>query len=120
MGGCYLLKYNGGDLGIKISVLYWRCWLIRVSVIRGSTVFTVYFILLDCGRSTYCCFTLLLFLYCCISTLRKIVQLLNWIESSILSSVQHSSLEACLILTNLAISGSINLTVSDKSNVTAP
>jgi hypothetical protein len=38
MGGCYLLKYNGGDSGIKISVLYWRCSLIRVSVIRGSTV----------------------------------------------------------------------------------
>jgi hypothetical protein len=39
MGGCYLLKYNGGDSGIKIPVLYWRCPLIRVSVIRGSTVF---------------------------------------------------------------------------------
>jgi hypothetical protein len=38
MGGCDLLKYNGGDSGIKISVLYWRCSLIRVSVIRGSTV----------------------------------------------------------------------------------
>jgi hypothetical protein len=38
MGGCYLFKYNGGDSGIKISVLYWRCSLIRVSVIRGSTV----------------------------------------------------------------------------------
>jgi hypothetical protein len=38
MGGCYLLKYNGGDSGIKNSVLYWRCSLIRVSVIRGSTV----------------------------------------------------------------------------------
>jgi hypothetical protein len=36
MGGCYYLKYNGGDSGIKISVLYWRCSLIRVSVIRGS------------------------------------------------------------------------------------
>jgi hypothetical protein len=36
MGGCYLLKYNGGDSGIKISVLYRRCSLIRVSVIRGS------------------------------------------------------------------------------------
>ena len=33
MGGCYLLKYNGGDSGIKISILYWR------SVIRGSTLF---------------------------------------------------------------------------------
>jgi hypothetical protein len=39
MGGCYLLKYNGGDSGIKISVLYWRCSLNRVSVIRGFTVF---------------------------------------------------------------------------------
>jgi hypothetical protein len=37
MGGCYLLKYNGGDSGIKIPVLYWRCPLIRVSVIKGST-----------------------------------------------------------------------------------
>jgi hypothetical protein len=33
-----LLKYNGGDSGIKISVLYWRCSLITVSVIRGFTV----------------------------------------------------------------------------------
>ena len=32
------MKYNGGDSGIKISVLYWRCSLIRVSVIRGFTV----------------------------------------------------------------------------------
>jgi hypothetical protein len=32
------LKYNGGDSGIKISVPYLRCSLIRVSVIRGSTV----------------------------------------------------------------------------------
>jgi hypothetical protein len=39
MGGYYLLKYNGGDSGIKISVLYWRRSLIRVSVIRGSTVY---------------------------------------------------------------------------------
>jgi hypothetical protein len=39
MGGCYLLKYNGGDSGIKISVLYLRCSLIRVSVIRGLPVF---------------------------------------------------------------------------------
>ena len=38
MGGRYL-KYNGGDSGIKISVLYWRCSLIRVSVIRGSTYY---------------------------------------------------------------------------------
>jgi hypothetical protein len=28
----------GGDLGNRIFVLYWRCPLIRVSVIRGSTV----------------------------------------------------------------------------------
>jgi hypothetical protein len=39
MGGCYLLKYNGGDSGIKISVLYRRFSSIRVSVIRGSTVY---------------------------------------------------------------------------------
>jgi hypothetical protein len=39
MGGCYLLKFNGGDVGIRIPVLYWRCPLIRVSVIRGSTVY---------------------------------------------------------------------------------
>jgi hypothetical protein len=32
MGGCYLLKYNRGDSGIKIFVLHWRCSLIRVSV----------------------------------------------------------------------------------------
>jgi hypothetical protein len=38
MGGCYLLKYNGGDSGIKISFLYWRRSLIRVCVIRGSSV----------------------------------------------------------------------------------
>jgi hypothetical protein len=31
------LKYNGGNSGIKISVFYWRCSLIRVSVIRGFT-----------------------------------------------------------------------------------
>jgi hypothetical protein len=41
MGGCYLLKYNGGDSGIKISVLYWRCSLIRVSVIRGSILLCI-------------------------------------------------------------------------------
>jgi hypothetical protein len=28
-----------GDSGNRIFVLYWRCPLIRVSVIRGSTVF---------------------------------------------------------------------------------
>jgi hypothetical protein len=30
----------GGDSGNRIFVLYWRCPLIRVSVIRDSTVFT--------------------------------------------------------------------------------
>jgi hypothetical protein len=29
----------GGDSGNRIFVPYWRCPLIRVSVIRGSTVF---------------------------------------------------------------------------------
>jgi hypothetical protein len=29
----------GGDSGNRIFVLYWRCSLIRVSVITGSTVF---------------------------------------------------------------------------------
>jgi hypothetical protein len=29
----------GGDSGNRVFVLYWRCPLIRVSVIRGSTVF---------------------------------------------------------------------------------
>jgi hypothetical protein len=38
MGGYYLLKSNGGDSGNRIFVLYWRCPLIRVSVIRGSTL----------------------------------------------------------------------------------
>jgi hypothetical protein len=28
----------GGDSGNRIFILYWRCSLIRVSVIRGSTV----------------------------------------------------------------------------------
>jgi hypothetical protein len=46
MGGCYLLKYNGGDSGIKIPVLYWRCPLIRVSIIRGSTVLLLLLLLL--------------------------------------------------------------------------
>jgi hypothetical protein len=36
----------GGDSGNRIFVLYWRCSLIRVSVIRGSTV------LIDAGRKT--------------------------------------------------------------------
>jgi hypothetical protein len=31
----------GGDSGNMIFVLYWRCSLIRVSVIRGSTVLTL-------------------------------------------------------------------------------
>jgi hypothetical protein len=43
MGGSCLLKYNGGDSGIKIPVLYWRYSLIRVSVIRGSTVLPMKF-----------------------------------------------------------------------------
>jgi hypothetical protein len=30
----------GGDSGNRIFVLYWRCPLISVSVIRGSTVLT--------------------------------------------------------------------------------
>jgi hypothetical protein len=30
----------GGDSGNRIFVLYWRCPLIRVTVIRGSTVVT--------------------------------------------------------------------------------
>jgi hypothetical protein len=38
MGGYCMLKSNGGDSGNRIFVLYWRCPLIRVSVIRGSTV----------------------------------------------------------------------------------
>jgi hypothetical protein len=29
----------GGDSGNRIFVLYWRCPLIRVSVIRGATVY---------------------------------------------------------------------------------
>jgi hypothetical protein len=29
----------GDDSGNRIFVLYWRCPLIRVSIIRGSTVF---------------------------------------------------------------------------------
>jgi hypothetical protein len=32
----------GGDSGNRIFVLYWRCPLIRVSVIRGSTVLSLY------------------------------------------------------------------------------
>jgi hypothetical protein len=31
----------GGDSGSRIFVLYWRCSLIRVSVIRGSTVLII-------------------------------------------------------------------------------
>ena len=34
----YPVRY-GGDSGNRIFVLYWRCPLIRVSVIRGSTVY---------------------------------------------------------------------------------
>jgi hypothetical protein len=32
---------DGGDSGTRIFVLYWRCPLIRVSVIRGSTVIVI-------------------------------------------------------------------------------
>jgi hypothetical protein len=35
------LSTYGGDSGNRIFVLYWRCSLIRVSVIRGSTVHTL-------------------------------------------------------------------------------
>jgi hypothetical protein len=37
----------GGYLGNRIFVLYWRCSLIRVSVIRGSTVLTYSFLKKD-------------------------------------------------------------------------
>jgi hypothetical protein len=37
------VKYNGGDSGIKISVLIWKCPLIRVSVIRGPLYILVQF-----------------------------------------------------------------------------
>ena len=71
MGGCYLLKYNGGDSGIKISVLYWRCSLSRVSVIRGSNNIMAYLISpsnTDIGSSKSslgnnvcpCCFVIIL------------------------------------------------------------
>jgi hypothetical protein len=33
----------GGDSGNRIFVVYWRCSLIRVSVIRGSTVYDLNF-----------------------------------------------------------------------------
>jgi hypothetical protein len=33
----------GGDSGNRIFVIYWRCSLIRVSVIRGSTVLGLLF-----------------------------------------------------------------------------
>jgi hypothetical protein len=35
----------GGDSGNRIFVLYWRCSLIRVSVIRGTTVLLTVFLL---------------------------------------------------------------------------
>jgi hypothetical protein len=47
----------GGDSGNRIFVLYWRCSLIRVSVIRGSTVYILsakYEQDLDCNRSRTC------------------------------------------------------------------
>jgi hypothetical protein len=58
MGGCYLLKYNGGDSGIRIPVLYWGCPLISLSVIRGSAVYTKHCIM--CVRDTdyMCCDTI--------------------------------------------------------------
>jgi hypothetical protein len=31
----------GGDSGNRIFVLYWRCPLIKVSVIRGCTVYCI-------------------------------------------------------------------------------
>jgi hypothetical protein len=37
--GCYLLKYNGGDSGTKIHVLYWRCPLISVRNTRKTPHF---------------------------------------------------------------------------------
>jgi hypothetical protein len=33
-----LLKYNGGDSGIKISILYWRCSLISVRNERSNSI----------------------------------------------------------------------------------
>jgi hypothetical protein len=41
----------GGDSGNRIFVLYWRCPLIRVSVIRGSTVLTEIVFMLSIGYS---------------------------------------------------------------------
>jgi hypothetical protein len=38
-GGCYLLKYNGGDSGIKISVLYWRCSLLECPLLEVPLYF---------------------------------------------------------------------------------
>jgi hypothetical protein len=41
----------GGDLGNRIFFLYWRCPLIRVSVIRGSTVVLFHWVWLWlCGK----------------------------------------------------------------------
>jgi hypothetical protein len=37
----------GGDSGNRIFVLYWRCSLIKVSVIRGSTVLQLQCALFD-------------------------------------------------------------------------
>ena len=34
--------WYGGDLGNRMFVLYWRCPLIRVSVIRGSSNIYIY------------------------------------------------------------------------------
>jgi hypothetical protein len=53
MGGWYLLKYNGGDSGIKISVLYWRvCWM--------KPVFWLY-----CAVSVCVCVCVSLCVYVC-------------------------------------------------------
>jgi hypothetical protein len=37
----------GGDSGNRIFVLYWKCPLIRVSVIRGSSVYPMTRITID-------------------------------------------------------------------------
>jgi hypothetical protein len=43
----------GGDSGNRIFVVYWRCPLIRVSVIRGSTVYTYFFLNFKVKTSTF-------------------------------------------------------------------
>jgi hypothetical protein len=49
----------GGDSGNRIFVLYWRCLLIRVSVIRGSTLLT--FTVFSLCTYLYCFVVILLF-----------------------------------------------------------